>query len=78
MNLVSKVGICGALFDGFCHVAGVAAAPLADLAHGHVPRLVMHPVDGPADADDASLLLYLSVAAILVLLGGAFAGLTIA
>lgn len=34
--------------------------------------------DGPDSADDPSLWLYLGVAAALVLLGGAFAGLTIA
>jgi metal transporter CNNM len=34
--------------------------------------------DAPKSSDDASLWLYLGVAAMLVLLGGAFAGLTIA
>lgn len=46
------------------------AAPLKELSHPHVHE--------DPDAEDASLWLYLGIAAVLVLLGGAFAGLTIA
>lgn len=54
----------------FSQVSHVVAAPIAEL-------LGNHHGDEPT-ADDVSLWLYLSVAAVLVLLGGAFAGLTIA
>ena len=61
---------------GLLQIASVAAAPIAELSHKHLPS-VFKPVDEP-EAEDVSLWLYLGIAAILVLLGGAFAGLTIA
>ena len=67
------LGLAKVLFLSIAQVSTVAAAPLVEIfkkdhEHNH---------DTP-DADDVSLWLYLSVAAVLVLLGGAFAGLTIA
>lgn len=69
-------GIGKVLSVGLLQIASVAAAPLADLSHKHLPT-VFKQAEEP-DADDPSLWLYLGIAAILVLLGGAFAGLTIA
>lgn len=66
------LGLAKVLFLSICQVSSVAAAPLAAILKDHE-----HNHDTP-DADDASLWLYLAVAVILVLLGGAFAGLTIA
>jgi len=62
-----------ALFAGLCQSSIASAAPLWTFV-----GLEHHDDDGPIDSDDPSLWLYLGVAAILVLLGGAFAGLTIA
>jgi len=63
---------------GLIHAALTIASPLPstfttakDHHHSDVP-------DEPRSADDAALWIYLSVAIVLVLLGGAFAGLTIA
>lgn len=67
------LGLSKIIFLGLCQISSVSAAPLwlfVGLEH--------HDDDGPIDAQDPSLWLYLGVAAILVLLGGAFAGLTIA
>ena len=58
-------------------LATAAAAPLKELSHSHLPRF-MHPVDDGPDAEDPSTFLYLGIGVILVLLGGVFAGLTIA
>ena len=66
------IGLAKVLFLSLCQISSVAAAPLVDAWKDHE-----HHHDTP-DADDASLWLYLLVAAVLVLLGGAFAGLTIA
>jgi metal transporter CNNM len=57
-------------FGVLAQVARTVAAPLKERGHSHIR-------DDP-DAEDASLWLYLGFAALLVLLGGAFAGLTIA
>jgi len=69
-------GISKLLLLGIAQISHVAAAPLKEhLLHlGHLGHLK----EDPHDADDPSLWLYLLTAAILVLLGGAFAGLTIA
>lgn len=53
------------------HLTHVAAAPLKPYLH-----LLM--LEEPEQADGGGLVLYMSVAVALVLLGGAFAGLTIA
>lgn len=66
------IGLAKVLFLGLCQISSVTAAPLLDAFKDHE-----HNHD-TADTDDASLWLYLGVAVILVLLGGAFAGLTIA
>lgn len=83
---LSKGGANGALqyssarllLVGLIHAALVCARPLANSVyltkehdHSDVP-------DEPRSPDDATLWIYLSVAVVLVLLGGAFAGLTIA
>ena len=57
-------------FGLLAQVARTVAAPLKELGQLHVHE--------DADSEDASLWLYLGIAALLVLLGGAFAGLTIA
>ncbi len=51
-----------------------SAAPLSTLSQ----HLITFAEDGPKSADDPNLYLYLGVAVFLVLLGGVFAGLTIA
>lgn len=68
------LGLAKVLVACFAQIPAVAARPLLNWV-GPANDLAHH--DGP-DPEDASLWLYLSVAAILVLLGGAFAGLTIA
>ena len=70
-NRPAILGLAKVLGLGLTQITSVAAAPIAELL-GHE-----HNHDTP-DADDASLWLYLGFAAVLVLLGGAFAGLTIA
>jgi metal transporter CNNM len=64
------IGIAKVLVLGLTQASTAAAAPVLQLLGNHKHE---HP-----DAEDASLWLYLSFAAVLVLLGGAFAGLTIA
>ena len=54
-------------------ISHVAAAPVKEFL-----GLLKEDEGAPKGAKDASLWLYLTVAAVLVLLGGAFAGLTIA
>ncbi|KAI9650837.1 cell agglutination protein Mam3 [Ciborinia camelliae] len=66
------LGFAKILFLSICQITSVSAAPIATFLG------IASEEDAPKDADDASLWLYLSVAAVLVLLGGAFAGLTIA
>ena len=52
--------------------------PLIRAAPFHASALLFAKEEGGKDAEDLNLWLYLGVAALLVLLGGAFAGLTIA
>ena len=67
-------GLSKLLFLALAQITHVAAAPLKDyIGHSKHAHLENHP-----DEEDPSLWLYLAVAAVLVLLGGAFAGLTIA
>lgn len=66
------LGLAKLLFLGLCQVSYVSAAPVTQFLG------ITKEKDEPKDAEDPSLWLYLGVAAILVLLGGAFAGLTIA
>lgn len=56
---------------GLSQLSLAGAAPLKTLLHAYED-------DDEPDAEDASLWLYLVIAMVLVLLGGAFAGLTIA
>jgi metal transporter CNNM len=72
-NRPAILGIAKLLFLALCQVCHVSAAPLAELV-----GITRRGDDVPKDAEDPSLWLYLVVASILVLLGGAFAGLTIA
>lgn len=65
------IALSKVLFLGLSQTATVAAAPIT--SYLGITSHHEHP-----DPDDASLWLYLLVAAVLVLLGGAFAGLTIA
>jgi metal transporter CNNM len=58
------------VFGVLAQVARTVAAPLKELSRPHTHE--------DPDPEDANLWLYLGVAAVLVLLGGAFAGLTIA
>lgn len=71
INRPAVLGASRLLFAGLYQVCQVSAVPISQyvgLAYeGEEP-----------DAEDPSLWLYLTVAAVLVLLGGAFAGLTIA
>lgn len=66
---------------GLLHIGVTCARPLSD-AFGFVSVLKKHDgnegQDEPKSPDDARLWIYLGTAMILVLLGGAFAGLTIA
>lgn len=68
-------GLAKLLLLGFYQISSVSALPLRTFL-----GLRRQADDGGAraDADDPSLWLYLGIAAVLVLLGGAFAGLTIA
>jgi metal transporter CNNM len=60
-------------------VLALAQLPFVQAAPFNVADIIRtNGEDGPDFADDPSLWLYLGVAAALVLLGGAFAGLTIA
>jgi metal transporter CNNM len=65
------LGLAKLLFLGLCHVSSVAAAPVK----GYFGILEE---DLPKDPGEPGLWIYLGIAAVLVLLGGAFAGLTIA
>ena len=67
-------GVSKLLFLVLAQITHVAAAPLKDyLGHSKKAHVKYH-----AEEEDPSLWLYLAVAGVLVLLGGAFAGLTIA
>jgi metal transporter CNNM len=66
------LGLAKILFLGLCQITQVSAAPF------NYAFLNKAKNDAPKDVEDPSLWLYLSIAAVLVLLGGAFAGLTIA
>ena len=65
------LGLAKVFFLGLCQVGSVAAAPVKGFFGILEEEL-------PKDPEDASLWVYLGIAAVLVLLGGAFAGLTIA
>jgi metal transporter CNNM len=67
------LGLAKALCLSFGHLSGVQAAPL-----GISSLFTKKEEEERKPPGDPSLWLYLSVAAALVLLGGAFAGLTIA
>lgn len=73
MNRPAVLGIGKLLFLALCQVLNVSAAPISEFI-----GIAKRTDDTPGDAEDPDLWLYLTVAAILVLLGGAFAGLTIA
>jgi metal transporter CNNM len=66
------LGLAKVLVTGLLQISSVAAAPLFALGHSE------HDEEDGASPDDPSMWLYLGMAAVLVLLGGAFAGLTIA
>ncbi|KAM3079440.1 cell agglutination protein Mam3 [Clarireedia jacksonii] len=66
------LGLAKVLFLSLCQLSSVSAAPIATYLG------IASEDDLPKDAEDPSLWLYLVTAAVLVLLGGAFAGLTIA
>lgn len=68
------LGLAKVLFASLCQIPTVAARPLWVMVGLEARK---HHEDGP-DPEDASMWLYLAIAAVLVLLGGAFAGLTIA
>lgn len=67
------IGLAKVLFGGLSQVSYVSAAPVTQFL-----GITKAKEDLPKDAENPSLWLYLGVAAVLVLLGGAFAGLTIA
>ncbi|RDW85482.1 CBS-domain-containing protein [Coleophoma crateriformis] len=66
------LGLAKVAFLGLCQLSYVSAAPVKTFLG------IAKDKDAPADVDDPSLWLNLGIAAVLVLLGGAFAGLTIA
>ncbi|KAH7346275.1 hypothetical protein BKA65DRAFT_273919 [Rhexocercosporidium sp. MPI-PUGE-AT-0058] len=66
-------GVAKVLLLVLAQVSHVAAAPVKEFF-----GFMKEKEGAPTDANDASIWLYLTVAAVLVLLGGAFAGLTIA
>lgn len=68
------LGLGKVLFLALYQVCQVAAAPLSEF----VGFTKVEDNDLPKDIEDPSLWLYLAIAAVLVLSGGAFAGLTIA
>jgi metal transporter CNNM len=73
LGLASRPAILGlakVLFLGLCHVSSVAAAPVKSYFS------ILEEL--PKDPGEPGLWIYLGIAAVLVLLGGAFAGLTIA
>ena len=59
-------------------LASAAAAPLKEISHTSLPSFMVRLLDDAPDSEDPSTFLYLGVGVILVLLGGVFAGLTIA
>lgn len=61
-----------------CLIPLASAAPLGIWSRGGVKVWDDDDEDGPKDVEDPNLWAYLGVAVALVLLGGAFAGLTIA
>jgi len=63
------------LFAGLCHVTKTVAWPLP---HFHSELDFFKEKNGSRSPDDPSLWIFLVTAVILVLVGGAFAGLTIA
>lgn len=65
------LGLAKVLFMGLSQMSYVAAAPVKDMFGLAKEEL-------PKDPADASLWIYLAIAMVLVLLGGVFAGLTIA
>lgn len=65
-------GMAKVLLMGMCQIASVSAAPVKQYFG------IFKEEKTPKDAEDPSLWIYLSIAMVLVLLGGAFAGLTIA
>lgn len=70
------LGLAKVVAAGLLQISSVTAAPVFALAgRGNLEH---YEDDGSIPADDPSMWLYLGVAAVLVLLGGAFAGLTIA
>lgn len=73
MNRPAVLGVGKLVFLALCQVFHVSAAPMSQFLGTAKPL-----DDTPEDVEDLNLWLYLTVAAILVLLGGAFAGLTIA
>lgn len=73
-NGLARVRPIALLSAGLLLSAVGHAAPLRK----HIPVAVLADEDLPKDPADASLWIYLSVAVALVLLGGVFAGLTIA
>lgn len=66
------LGLAKILFLGLTQLPVIQAAPI------HVAQLWTQEKPDPKPASDPNLWLYLGVAVILVLSGGAFAGLTIA
>lgn len=72
-NGLARVRPVALLTAGLLLSAVGHAAPLK-----HIPISILEDEDLPKDPKDASLWIYLSVAIALVLLGGIFAGLTIA
>ena len=69
------MGLGKLLALSFSHISLVSAAPTSQFL---APRHDAHAETHALPANDATLWLYLGVAAALVLTGGAFAGLTIA
>jgi len=67
------LGLSKILFVGLAQLSTAAALPL-----NAAFSIVKKSSDDPKDPEDPSLWIYLSIAIVLVLLGGAFAGLTIA
>lgn len=71
------LGLAKVLFLGLCQISYASAAPVREYL-GLGLGLGERDEDLPKAPDDPSLWVYLGIAAVLVLLGGAFAGLTIA
>jgi metal transporter CNNM len=71
INRPAVLGASRLLFAGLYQVCQVTAVPISEFVG------LAYEGEDP-DVEDSSLWFYLTVAAVLVLLGGAFAGLTIA